>query len=190
MAVPTCDAVTNDDQPSRAQQDEPLGAPGDRRPIALVLVTCAAHVLLAGILWLTLWATVPRLFGWHPTVITGGSMMPNIQPGDIVVTKDAAGTEVVVGAVITFEDPGARAHLVTHRVVELLADGTVRTKGDANQSADSFTVRSSEVRGRAVLRIPAIGLPLLWMEQGRWQLVTGSLFGLALLTWVVLRLPL
>ncbi len=83
-------------------------------------------------------------------VVTGESMRPTLARGDLVVYRrtDTAGA----GEVVLFarEEGG----LVVHRVVAPDAHGTLRTKGDANASADFAPLPSERLRGRIVLRIP------------------------------------
>lgn len=155
-----------------------------------VFVSTMAHVVLAGVLWMALWATLPRLVGWQPTVITGGSMRPLIQAGDIVVTRPVSEGALVPGAVITFEDPTRPGSLVTHRVVEVTTTGLLRTRGDDNATDDSALVAPDSVRGRAVLRVPRLGMPLLWMQQTAWVPLAATVILLAALSWIVVKFPL
>jgi signal peptidase len=123
----------------------------------------------AVVLGLSLWATVPRALGWEPTLIDGGSMTPALRRGDVILLRDAGADSIAVGSVITFSDPADPDRLVTHRVVGIEPDGRLVTRGDANAVSDSTLVALDAVRGRAVLRIPAVGLPIVWVRNGDWQ---------------------
>lgn len=167
-----------------------VGGEADEQPMAIwaLFVSTLSHVMLAGLLWMSLWATLPRLAGWQPTVITGGSMMPTIQAGDIVVTRDAPATAMVPGAVITFEDPSRPGSLVTHRIVEVSSAGYT-TRGDNNGTSDPQVVAPESVRGRALLRLPWLGLPLLWMQQGAWFPLVALVLLIGSMSWIVVKFP-
>jgi len=173
-------------------QESDDGSVAERETMSVwaIFASGVAHVVIAAILWALLWATLPRMFGWQPTVITGHSMSPTIALGDIVLTRPVTAEGLVPGAVITFEDPNHPGRLVTHRIIEIQPDGMVRTRGDNNQSADTQLVSPGAVQGRAVLRIPSLGLPLVWAQTGAFGILILSLGILALLLWLVVRFPL
>lgn len=159
-------------------------------PLWTVFVSGLAHIALAAVLWALVWATIPRLFGWQPTVITGGSMQPTIALGDIVVTRPVDVKGLVPGAVVTFEDPTGPGRLITHRIVEVTGSGVIRTRGDNNPSNDTQLVSPSAVQGRAVVRIPYLGRPLIWMQQHEYVLVLAAVLLMLGLVWVVATFPL
>jgi signal peptidase I len=103
---------------------------------------------------------VPLLFGWKPAVITSGSMKPSLQVGDVVLI-DTHDKRFGINDVITFDRAGRS---VTHRVVGMRADGTWRTKGDANGRSDSESVPSNDVVGQVRFVVPLVGLPALHPE--------------------------
>ncbi len=124
--------------------------------------------MLAAVLALSLWAAVPALFGWHPTTVMTGSMMPRIQVGDVAVSRPLHGRAPTLGSVLLFADPDHPGRLRFHRFVAVGTDGQLVTRGDANPADDSSHVSVSAVRGVGTLRIPHIGLPLVWIRTGQW----------------------
>lgn len=159
-------------------------------PIWAVALSAVAHIALAAVLWGLVWATIPRMFGWQPTVITGGSMQPTIDLGDIVVTRPLGTRDLVPGEVVTFQDPSNSERLITHRVVEVMPDGSLRTRGDNNGSVDTQLVAPSTVQGRATLRIPYLGRPLLWLQNGEFLALALVVVLLVGLVWIVSAFPL
>lgn len=134
------------------------------RMLAVIYVTLLA---LTGVAVLT----VGLVLGWRPYLVTSGSMVPAMSPGDVIVVEPAApGRAFDPPTVITFRDP-ARG-LVTHRVThaEQAPDGEVRytTKGDANPSPESGTVGQADLVGSVRYVVRDVGLPLQWVRQGRW----------------------
>ncbi len=117
-------------------------------------------------------------------------MSPLIERGDIVVTRPSGSADLGPGAVITFTDPLRPGDLITHRIIEITPDGLLRTHGDHNASDDTSLVSAEAVRGRAVLRVPALGMPLIWMQQAAWLELGATVLLLATMAWFVARFPL
>lgn len=148
-----------------------------------VLAGLLGTAVLTAALGLLAWTVLPAASGWQPSVVLTGSMAPALLPGDVVVVAPARPGDPVVGRVVVFTDPARPGRTVVHRVEEVLPDGAVRTRGDANPSADAVPVPAAAVEGVARLRVPAVGLPLLWLAEGRW----GPLAGFVLASVVVVR---
>lgn len=97
-------------------------------------------------------------------VVLSGSMLPEIQIKDIVVTKKVPAEELEVSDIITFISPDSRfgGISVTHRIIDKYYDESLgtysyRTQGDNNNVADSVLVPSSNVLGKVILKIPKLG---------------------------------
>lgn len=86
--------------------------------------------------------------------VVSGSMEPTISVGDLVIinTHDK---EVNENDVITFTD--LNGSFITHRVSESLDSGLI-TKGDANNIEDEDIVKSDNVVGKYVFKIPYFGI--------------------------------
>jgi signal peptidase len=133
-----------------------------KRWSASAAVVCARAVVscLVGLL---LWALAPALLGWTTTVVHSGSMAPSLKPGDVV--SFAPDDEPEVGKVILAADPVEPERMLSHRVIGVQDDGSLITQGDANPDADSTPVPREDYFGTARLRIPWIGLPVLWWRE-------------------------
>jgi signal peptidase I len=115
---------------------------------------------------LSLWIAFPWLFlGWTPTLVTSGSMAPLVAPGDVVMLRSVTPEELTPNTVVLYDRPDTGR--VLHRILEVFPNGTLRTGGDANAGPDSGLVRVEDVQGAAVLAVPWIGRPSLWLYQGR-----------------------
>jgi signal peptidase I len=134
-----------------------------------IAVLCS-RVYRTSLLTLSAVALAPLLFGWGSFVIRSGSMEPAIDVGDIVVARPfAIGEKVAVGRVYVFDDPSTtREHLLTHRIVEKLDDGTYTSAGDNNDVTDATPVARGDITARGVLLAPFVGLPIAWMQSGEW----------------------
>jgi signal peptidase I len=148
-------------------------------PQVLTVVALGARVLALLALCLLAWAAVPRLAGWIPTTVASGSMEPRILTGDVVVSMPIDGTDVGSGQVVLVDDPATDGSLLLHRLVERESGG-LRLQGDANRQPDRLLVDDAAVRGVGVLRVPFIGLPIVWARAGDWlPLVLAGLFAVA-----------
>lgn len=140
-----------------------LGAPNTRFYIGLIGLFAVCVTLL-----FTAWAVVPNVvLGWQSVVITSGSMAPSIKTGDVVISVPTDGQGLDPGTVIVIDDP-AQSGLTTHRIVAINADGTYRTRGDANAEVDSTPVLPEHVVATGRLLVPYAGLPLVWFWKGAW----------------------
>jgi signal peptidase len=125
-----------------------------------------ARTLLGTVVLLLVVATAPILAGWRTDVVMSGSMRPVIAPGDIVVSRPAAASDVRPGEVVLVVNPARPRTTLVHRVVRINADGSLVTRGDANAGPDSTPVPPSLVRAEPRLRVPYVGLPVLWARTG------------------------
>ncbi len=122
-------------------------------------------------------AALPRLFGYGTLQVHGGSMPDAYPNGSLVITRWTPAEEVQLGDVIVVQEDGddAPARPKLHRVVSLDEQGSqtlVRTKGDANQTADpKLYILPDQVR------TPAYALPYLGYVVG---------FAVTPLAWVLL----
>lgn len=129
-------------------------------------LSVAAAFYLALLAWLVPWVMGPwALAGWHPVVVTGGSMRPGLEPGDVVLIDDVP-DDVLPGTIVSYRDPARPGRLVTHRLHAVSGDGTLETKGDANAVPDSTPVAREDVAGVGRLLVPLLGRPVMWLEEG------------------------
>ncbi len=117
--------------------------------VAVGLVLAAALGTLA----------VVGLRGHSVYAVTTGSMSPTIPPRSAVVVEKGATPHI--GDVITYDHHGA---LVTHRLVAINPDGTLQTKGDANETADAWGTPRSDVIGVVSTHVPQVGYWLVYLR--------------------------
>ena len=80
------------------------------------------------------------------------------------------------------DDPDHAGRLRLHRFAEFTPDGNLILRGDANSANDSTPVAPSAVHGVAVLRVPFVGLPIVWFAEKNWAPLAGTLAAVAALT--------
>lgn len=97
------------------------------------------------------------ILGYKAYIVDTNSMEPTINVGDIVIVKKVKEDKLKQGDVITFTEEG---EVITHRItkVETEEKGTQYvTKGDNNNTEDTFKIRYNDIIGEEILTIPRLG---------------------------------
>lgn len=94
-----------------------------------------------------------NIIGFRTYTVLSGSMKPKINPGDIVVVTNKANNKLKKDDIITFKEEN---DVITHRIIDIKDNGYI-TKGDNNNSIDSFIVYPENVIGKVLFHIPKIG---------------------------------
>lgn len=118
----------------------------------------AGWIVTALISVVIVWFAV-GVFPFRPSVIPTGSMIPVINPGDVVIVAKTSGSQVKLGDIIEYRNPKENINIV-HRVIEVQGDGDQKifiAKGDNNNSPDIDPVPQQNVIGKVVLNVPKIG---------------------------------
>ena len=92
---------------------------------------------------------VPYILGYTSFINVGTSMLPSINPGDLILLKKSDNYKV--NDIITFQDEN---NVNTHRIIKVISDNKYQTKGDNNSFIDGKIVLKKDVYGRAILIIP------------------------------------
>ncbi len=142
----------------------------------VMIYILSAGIIIAAILFATDKSPQKSLFGYRYYVVLTPSMEPELSVGDVVVVKLSNADEIREGDVITFNPSSDSEAYLTHRVTQVLADyqGTgvtcFKTKGDANDTEDSFLIDSSRLIGKEAFHIPVIGY-IIRFVQLKWYFV-------------------
>ncbi|MEK7559649.1 MAG: signal peptidase I [Patescibacteria group bacterium] len=132
----------------------------------------AINILLSiGLIFIALgiaYIAIPQ-FGNKALIVRSGSMEPTISVGSIVVVRASSSliSPTLVnsapygkGDIIAFRSEKNSKTIITHRVVavEKSGNGVVyKTKGDANEEMDGWTVQQKNVLGKSYFVLPAFG---------------------------------
>lgn len=109
-------------------------------------------------------ALISCRFSFCLLIIGSESMTGSIDKGDAIIYQVYDDQVIEEGDVLIFEK---NKTTYVHRVIKIEnVEGQIRytTKGDANQSADSWYVTSSEIVGIYRVKISFIGYPTLWIN--------------------------
>ena len=112
-------------------------------------------------------------------VVLTGSMLPEIEVYDVVVTKKIDAKKLKEGDVITFASADTRFlnTIITHRIIKKNPPSdtegyTFQTQGDNNNVADSALVPENRIFGKVILKIPKLGyLQEFLASRGGWIIV-------------------
>ncbi|HBB71075.1 MAG TPA: signal peptidase I [Ruminococcus sp.] len=154
----------------------------------IVYLFCVG-IVIASFLFASSKTPNKSLFGYRYYTVITPSMTPAYNVGDMVFVKIEKADGINVGDVITFNPSSGSDAYLTHRVTQKLTDyqGTgitcFRTKGDANDSEDSFLVDEDRVIGKVKLRVPKLGYVVRFIQL-RWYFI----IPLAVMLWLSLRL--
>lgn len=94
----------------------------------------------------------PTIFGYTPTIVVSGSMLPTLQIYSINIIKNCDTSDVDKGDIIVYWSDELRVNVI-HRITKVeFIDGvkTLTTKGDANRVADSIKTTDENIVGRVV----------------------------------------
>ena len=123
------------------------------RVIGLVLTWLLTAVLLT-------FVTLDLTGVIQARIVATGSMVPAINPGDVVLTMSPDNVIPVKGRIVTYQGrrlDGTPVALFTHRVIGGNAQDGFVVKGDANPSADTQKPTIKDILGVVVLTIPWVG---------------------------------
>ncbi|MGY1619401.1 signal peptidase I [Geodermatophilus sp. SYSU D00691] len=131
---------------------------GAARTISAGLVRWSVRGLLAAaVLAFAVLAVGPHVLDYRTMTMLTGSMAPQIEAGDVVISTPLDVEDVTEGMVISYHIPIDDHRVVTHRVVSVEHgdDGsvTVQTKGDANTAVDPW---QATLQGDTAYQVQAV----------------------------------
>jgi len=98
--------------------------------------------------------------GYRIFNIVSGSMMPDYEIGDILISKEVEPKDIQIGDDVVYlgKKSNFQGMIVTHRVVEKKEENgvyTFRTKGIANEEADP-TITEDQVYGKIIYKVQTL----------------------------------
>ena len=110
------------------------------------------------------------IFHLKPAAVMSGLMEPAFHTGSVVFINEKE-TTFNVGDPIAFEVGDA---FVTHRITQKV-EGGYKTKGDANEKEDPWTVAEGNVKGKVVFTIPLLGYIFVYATSKRGLIIFAAL---------------
>ena len=128
-----------------------------RRLLAGTVRWSVRGLMAVAVLAFAVLAIGPHVLGYRTMTMLTGSMSPQIDPGDVVISTPLDVHDVTEGMVISYHIPIDDHRVVTHRVISVQhgADGTVtvQTKGDANTAVDPW---QATLQGQTAYQVRAV----------------------------------
>lgn len=117
-----------------------------------------AWALVIGVAWL-IW---PWSLGGGTSfvIVSGKSMEPTYESGDLVIARDL---KPYVGDVIVYAPENFGGAQVVHRIIGGDAEAGWQVQGDNNDFVDPFFPAGDEVRGVVIFHIPNAGSVTMWL---------------------------
>ena len=99
----------------------------------------------------------PNVFGIYFFNIVSNSMEPEIKINDVLIVKKCEPKDFMKGDIITFhKDNKTISHRII-KIIELSNDREFITQGDNNEIPDDGVVKTNQVYGKTIGKIPKIG---------------------------------
>lgn len=98
---------------------------------------------------------IPSVMGYKLMAVLSGSMRPQLEPGDLILTRPKDVQKIQKGDIVTYQTN--QGTFVTHRITYIdkkSGELMFKTKGDANNVEDEGVVLQNRLIGSMVLRIP------------------------------------
>ena len=101
-------------------------------------------------------------------VVSSGSMIPELEIGDIIIVSGRDKFDELKNKdIIVFNLPTDYKRVIVHRVQEIKTESEqiqIKTKGDNNPYVDGWTVIESNYIGKVITKVPYVGNITIWVS--------------------------
>jgi len=111
-------------------------------------------------------------YGHDLMVATSDSMIPTLNPNDLLIVQRTEINKITAGDIIVFDSHVEGIGIVAHRAIEKFDENgriAINTQGDNIDEADTWVVHDEDLIGKVVGNISFIGILLI--EPVRYTLV-------------------
>jgi len=111
-------------------------------------------------------------YGNDIMVATSDSMVPILNPNDLLIVQRTGIDKIIVGDIIVFDSHVEGIGIVAHRAVEIFDENgriAINTQGDNIDEVDTWVVHDEDLIGKVVEHISFMGILLI--EPVRYTLV-------------------
>lgn len=159
------------------------------RAVLWVLVILFMPIFIFATVVITSPNVAHNFFGYTFYVVTSESMTGVFDKGDLIVVKKVKSeSELTVGTDISFLRQ-SDSETVTHRIISTITNenGEIEyiTKGVHNQNADAGSVKYSDILGKRVAAIPALGKVITFFRTPQGIITFLSVFVLIIVAFII-----
>lgn len=107
---------------------------------------------------------IPDFFGYKPFIVLSGSMKPEINAGDLALTKEVQTSIIKENDIISYKD---NELVITHRVVDIVYENGEKhfiTKGDNNDMKDPGYVLENQIEGIYIDKVSGLGNVAMFIQ--------------------------
>lgn len=111
---------------------------------------------------------VSGMFRYQMIAVGSNSMYPAIKRGDAIIIKKMPKKDhesLKEGDILVFKND---KHTILHRITKIARDDNdqlvFKTKGDNNNSEDDFIIKSKDIIGIVILKLPYVGYPTVYIN--------------------------
>lgn len=126
------------------------------------------------------------LFEKKAYIIVSGSMVPEINVGDIAIVQNT--NQVKIGDIIAFK---RQNKIIVHRIVNEMKVNKIimyQTKGDSNNVEDSELVNINDIEGVYIGKIPRVGNILIWLSNNLFIMIIFAITFVSLIYYFIEKL--
>lgn len=132
---------------------------------SLITISLAAAVALLIFPFIT-------YYGNDIMIVTSDSMVPTLNPNDLLIVQTTEIDKIMVGDIIAFNTHVEDIGIVAHRVIEKFDENgiiSINTQGDNVDEVDTWVVHDEDLIGKVIGHISFIGILLI--EPVRYTLI-------------------
>jgi len=103
-------------------------------------------------------------YGNEIMVVTSDSMIPALNPNDLLIVEKSTIDNVMVGNIIVFNSHVEEIGIVAHRAIDKFDDNgkvAISTQGDNVGEADAWVVHADDLIGKVVGNVSFVGILLV-----------------------------
>lgn len=129
--------------------------PKKKKKLAPLICRILGTLMLASVIAIMAVLAVPQFMGYETYNIISGSMAPSIPVGSLIIVEPMEPADLEKGDVIAFRTEGS---VIAHRVTSNnVIEGTLNTKGDANEEEDLTPIHYANVIGKVIRSFDNLG---------------------------------
>src|SRR3989344_802564 len=131
--------------------------------IVLKIIEWEIFLVFIVLIFVLVLPMLPINSGFLSYIIVSGSMEPTIHKGSISIVQKDNPSNLEPGTIVAFKSPINSKDTIVHRLIGV-KDNKFITKGDNNNTKDSWNLASSDIKGEVLFTFPYLGYISLYVK--------------------------